>query len=131
MFSYVSNFAMHYLFFHSCNRIVKKLSLFFFFHSPQRKVKNELGKNLLQSESRSVMSDSLLPPGLYSPWNSSGQDIGVGSRSLLQGIFPTQGSNPSLLHRRWILDQLSHQGNPRTLEWAAYPSPADLPNLNR
>ena len=48
-------------------------------------------------------------------------DTGVGSCSLLQGIFPTQGSNPSLLHCRQILYQLSHQGSPRILEWIAYP----------
>ena len=40
---------------------------------------------------------------------------------LLQGIFPTQGSNPSLLHCRRILYQLSHKGSPRILEWVAYP----------
>ena len=80
--------------------------------------------NLLKlewSESHSVMSDPLRPHGLYSPWNSPGQNTGVGSRSLLQGIFPTQGSNPGLLHCRWILYQLSHKGIPRILEWAAYP----------
>ena len=48
------------------------------------------------SESWSVVSDSLQPYGLYSPWNSPGQDTGVGSLSLLQGIFPTQGLNPVL-----------------------------------
>ena len=47
-----------------------------------------------ESESHSVLSDSLRPRGLYSPWNSPGQNTGVGSLSLLQGIFPTQGSNP-------------------------------------
>ena len=62
-----------------------------------------------ESESRSVVSDSLRPHGLYSPWNSPGQNTGVGSLSLLQGIFPTQGSNPRLPHYRWILYQLSHQ----------------------
>ena len=62
------------------------------------------------SESRSVMSDSLWPH--YSPWNSPGQNTGVGSVSLLQGIFPTQGSNPGLLSYRHILHQLSHQGSP-------------------
>ena len=56
-----------------------------------------------------------------SPWNSSGQNTGVGSCSLLQGIFPTQGSNPGLPHCRWILYRLSHQGSPRILEWVAYP----------
>ena len=68
-----------------------------------------------------VVSSSLQPHGLYSPRSSPGQNTGVGSRSLLQGIFPTQGSNPSLLHCRQILYQLSHKGSPRILEWVAYP----------
>ena len=55
------------------------------------------------------------------PWNSLGYNTGVGSLSLLQGIFPTQGSNPGLLHCRQILYQLSHKGNPRILECVAYP----------
>ena len=67
------------------------------------------------------MSDSLQSHGLYSPWNSPGQNTGVGSLSLLQGIFPTQGSNPGLPHCRRILYQLSHEGSPRILEWVAYP----------
>ena len=45
----------------------------------------------------------------------------MGSLSLLQGIFSTQESNPSLLHCRWILSQLNHKGSPRILEWVAYP----------
>jgi len=45
----------------------------------------------------------------------------VGSPSLLQGILPTQGSNPGLLHCRWFLYRLSHKGNLRILEWVAYP----------
>ena len=57
----------------------------------------------------------------YSPWNSSGVNIGVDSLSLLQGIFPTQGSNTGLPHSRWILYQLSHRGRPSILEWVAYP----------
>ena len=61
------------------------------------------------------MSDYLQPNGLYSPWNSPGQNTGLGSCSLLQGIFPTQGSNPGLPHCMWILYQLSHQGNPNAL----------------
>ena len=44
-----------------------------------------------ESESHSVMSNTLRPYGLYSPWNSPGQNTGVGIFSLLQGIFPTQG----------------------------------------
>ena len=58
------------------------------------------------------MSDSLQPRGLYNPWNSPGQNTGVGCLSLLQGIFPTQGLNPGLLHCGWILYQLSHKGSP-------------------
>ena len=92
------------------------------------------------------MSNSLQPHGLDSPWNSPGQNTGVGSLSLLQGIklmspalqadslpaepqrkpkntgvgslslfqgiFPTQELNWGLLHCRWILYQLSSQGNP-------------------
>ena len=57
----------------------------------------------------------------WSPWSSPGQNTGVGSLSLLQGIFPTQGSNPGLPHCRWIPYQLSHKGSPRILEWVAYP----------
>ena len=49
-----------------------------------------------------------------------GQNIGVDSLSLLQGIVPTQGLNPGLPHCRWILYQLSHKGSPRILEWVAY-----------
>ena len=63
----------------------------------------------IESESHSVVSDSLPPHGLYSPWNSLGQYTGVGSLALLQGIFPTQGLNPGLLLCRWILYQLSHR----------------------
>ena len=67
------------------------------------------------------MFNSLRLHGLYSPWNSPGQDTGVGSLSLIQGIFPIQGSNPGLSHCRWILYQLSHKGSPRTLEWVVFP----------
>ena len=72
------------------------------------------------SESCSVMSDSLQPHGLYSPWSSPGQNSGVGSLSLLQDIVPTLGSNPCLPHCRRIIYQLSHKRNPRILEWVAY-----------
>ena len=68
------------------------------------------------SESLSVMSDSLKPHGLYSSWSPLGQYTGVGSPSLLQGIFPTQGSNPGLPHCRQILYQLSHKGESWTIK---------------
>ena len=67
------------------------------------------------------MSDSLRPSGLYSPWNSPGQNTGLGSLSLLQEIFPTEGSNPGLSHCRQILQQLRHKRNPKILEWVACP----------
>ena len=73
------------------------------------------------NETHWVVFDSLHPYGLHSLWNSPDQNIGVGSLSLLQGIFPTQGLNPGLLHCRQILNQLSHKGSPKTLEWVAYP----------
>ena len=70
------------------------LSFFFFFFpgaSNQFMVTSES-----YSESPSVVSDSLQTHGLYRPWNSPGQNTGVGSLSLLLGIVPTQGSNPGL-----------------------------------
>ena len=68
----------------------------------------------------SVISNSLPPYRLWParflcPWDFSGKNTGVGSHSLLQGIFPTQGSNPSLLHLlHWQADslQLHHLGRP-------------------
>ena len=74
-----------------------------------------------ERESCSVMSDSLRPHGLYSLWNSPDQNTRVGSLFLLQGIFPTPGSNSGLQHCRQSVYQLSHQGSPRVLEWVAYP----------
>ena len=68
------------------------------------------------SASCSVMSDSsrpheLQPTRLLCPWNSPGKKTGVGSHSLLQGIFLTQGMNQGLLHCRQILYHLNHQGS--------------------
>ena len=60
---------------------------------------------------------SLCNPKDYPP----GQNTGGGSLSLLQGIFPTQGSNPGLPHCGLILYQLSHKGSPKILEWITYP----------
>ena len=65
------------------------------------------------TEQQKRVSSSLWPHGLYSPWNSPGQNTGVGSLSLLQQIFPSQGSNPCLLHCRQSVYHLSHQGSPR------------------
>ena len=91
--------------------------------SLQKSYKEYFNPSLInkESESHSVMSNSLWPHGLYSPWNFPGQNTGVSSLCLLQGIFPTQGSNPGLPRCRWILYQLSHKGSPRILKWVAYP----------
>ena len=65
-----------------------------------------------ESESCSVVSRSLRPRGLYSPWNSPGQNTGVGSLSFLQGIFPNPGiklGSPALQADSY---QLSHKGSP-------------------
>ena len=74
-------------------------------------------ENEVKSVSRSVVSDSLRPRGLWParllcPWDSPGKDTGVGSLSLLQVIFLTQELNLGLLHCRQILYCLSHQGSP-------------------
>ena len=84
----------------------------------------------LISASFSVVSDSLEPDGLWPArllcaLNSPGKNTGVGSHFLLQGIFPTQGLNPSLLHYRQILYCLSHQGSPYSTQqsiWHITPS---------
>ena len=67
------------------------------------------------------MSDSAIPRTIQS-MEFSRTEHWSGSLSLLQGIFPTQGSNPGLPYCKWILYQLSHKGSPRILEWVAYPS---------
>ena len=74
-----------------------------------------------ESESCSVVPSSLQPHGLYSPWNSAGQNTGVGSLSLLQWIFPAQDLNWGLLHCRQILYQLSYQGSPMC-DWPMFSS---------
>ena len=53
------------------------------------------------------------PPGSSVHRDSPGKNTGVGCQALLQGIFPTQGSNPGLLHCRQILYHLSHQRSPK------------------
>ena len=69
---------------------------------------------------RSKISDSLRPHGLYSSWNSPGQNIGMGSLSLLYGIFPNQVLNPGIPYCRQIFYQLSHNRSQRILERVAY-----------
>ena len=63
------------------------------------------------------------PHGLYSPWISPGQNTGVDSLSLLQGTFPTQGSNPVQVSRiaGGFFTSWAYRESPRILEWVTYP----------
>ena len=64
------------------------------------------------------MYNSLQPYRLYSPWNSPGQNTGVGRHSLLQGIVPTQGLNPSFPHCRQIFTSWAKREVPSLLKWS-------------
>jgi len=79
-----------------------------------------LGIKAMTNVVKVAVIDSSRPGGLWSPWNSSGRNTGVGSLSLIQGIFPTQGLNPGLPYCRRILYQLTHKRSPTILEWVAY-----------
>ena len=92
-------------------------------HSNATCVCTVLGVLCLVTQSCPTLYD---PMGYSSPsssghGNSSDKNTGVGYHALLQGIFPIAGSNPVLLHCRWILYWLNHQGSPRILEWVSYP----------
>ena len=76
---------------------------------------------VLVSQFCPTLCDSCSPPGSSVQGHSPGTNIGVGCHALLQGIFPTQESNPGLPSCRQILYHLSHQGSPRILVWVAYP----------
>ena len=83
----------------------------------------------LVTQSCSTLCDPVdcSPPGTSVHGDSLGKNTGVGSLSLLQGIFLTQGSDPGLPPCRQILYHLSHQGSPRTMEWVAYPISREFP----
>ena len=75
----------------------------------------------LVARSRLTLCDPMdcSPPGSCVLGNSPGKTTGVGCHALLWGIIPTQGSNLGLLHCRWILYHMSHQGSPRVIMWNA------------
>ena len=83
--------------------------------SPHGVMQQKLKKQKQKQKVKVSQSCLTLCVPVDSPWNSPGQNTGVGSLSLFQGIFPTQGSNPGLPHCRWILYQLSHKGSPGIL----------------
>ena len=79
------------------------------------------------SFSCSIIPSSLWPHGLQPtrllcPWDFPGKDAGVGCHFLLQRIFPTQGSNPGLLHCRQILYWMSYKGSPIIMVFYSKPS---------
>ena len=75
---------------------------------------------LVAQSSDSLWPHGLQPARLLCPWNSPGQNTDVVSHSLLEGIFLTQESNLGLLHCRWSLYHLNHQGNYVTLYISKY-----------
>ena len=107
--------------FHVASFWLSLFSPFFFFLFPPSFLLKDPSKYIACVKVTQLCPTLWEPHGLFSPWNSPGQNTGVGSLSLLQGIFPTQGSNPGLPHCRGILYQLSHKGCPIILAWVAYP----------
>ena len=81
-------------------------------------LQGDLPKPGTEPRSPTLQEDSLPTEPPRKPKNT-----GVGCRSLLQGILPTQESNSSLLHCRWILYQLSYQGSPWNLWYSLKTSP--------
>ena len=80
-------------------------------------IKKRLKKKKVKVKAAQLCLTLCDPMDYTGPWNSPGQNTGMVSLSLLQGIFPTQGLNPGLLHCRQILDQLRHQGNSEVEEF--------------
>ena len=76
-------------------------------------VKKRLKKKKVKVKAAQLCLTLCDPMDYTGPWNSPGQNTGMVSLSLLQGIFPNQGSNPGLPHCRQILYQLSPQGSPQ------------------
>ena len=70
----------------------------------------------------SLWSHGLQPMRLFCPWDFPGKDAGMGCHFLLQRIFPTQGSNPGLLHCRQILYRMSYKGSPIVMAFYSKPS---------
>ena len=68
------------------------------------------------------------PPNSSLHEDSPGKNTEVGCYALLQGTFPTQGSNPGVPHCKEIIHCLRYQGSPRVLAWGAYHFSRDLPN---
>ena len=106
-----TRFSLIIYFAHS--RVYMSVSISHSFHPPFQKQRQRYREEMRKVKVKVTQSyPTHCDP--YSPWNSPGQNTGVGSLCLLQGIFPTQGSNPDLPHCRQIFYQLSLKGRLRT-----------------
>ena len=118
----VCNMDIYSFFLQQTNLLIGKESKISSLHSFRLSSPLQAAPHMCVCVSCSVLSDFLQPHGLkptrlFCPWNSLGKNTGVGCHFLLQGIFLTQGSNLGLLHWRWILDCVSHQGSPVYSTW--------------
>ena len=95
------------------------LSLYFFIQAACAQTLSHIINSVYICKVKVTQSCLILCDPMDCPWDFPGQNTGVGSQSLLQGIFPNQGSSPGLLHCRRILYQLSLEGSPRILEWGS------------
>ena len=81
---------------------------------------------------KSLSHDPLCNPmdhGLHSPWNSPGRNTGVGSLSLLQGVFPTQGPKPGVPIAGGFFTSWATRKAQECWSGQPFPSPANLPDL--
>ena len=124
---YLANFSANFEPQHKCNFLwLSTIPPHYvrFFHSlPFPSLCQCLCCAVLSAQSCLTLCDPMdcSPLGSSVHGDSPGKDTGVGCHVLLQGIFPTQGSNPYLPHYMQIHYHLSHQGSPGILEWVAYP----------
>ena len=77
-----------------------------------REEKEVKGIQIRKEEVKLSLSADDMIVYIEKPWGFPGKNTGVGFHFLLQGIFPTQGLNPGLLHYRQILYRLSYKGSP-------------------
>ena len=94
---------------------MEQLENYYHYNPHHRKAYCEVKVKVLVTQSCPTLCDPMdCSPPFHCPWDFPGKNTGVGSHSLLQSIFLTQGLNVGLLHCRQILNCLGHQGSPRS-----------------